>query len=128
MEGEVGCDREVLLSQLTHLNSRVSVYVVRLWQIPFAFLAIVCVAISQFGGIEEDIYVHSIGAVLLITGIVIIRIISNHLKRVDQLIHLVHKIEVELGLDESMVRQKVYPYYCLIMVCCLAIGVVIYLR
>ena len=86
-----------------------------------AYLAIVCVAISQFGKIEINLYIYLIGVVLFLSGCAIIVMISNHLKRVDQLITSVHDIETSLRLEQSMARQKVFPYYFLMAISCISV-------
>ena len=85
------CGQEVALSQLSHINSRISVYVTRLWQMPFAYLAIVCVSLTQFNSMKEDINIYIISAVLLAAGLTIMAMIRNHFNRVDLLITLDRK-------------------------------------
>ncbi len=120
------CGQEVALSQLSHINSRISVYVTRLWQMPFAYLAIVCVSLTQFNSMKEDINIYIISAVLLAAGLTIMAMIRNHFNRVDLLITLAHSLESSVGLEESLEKQKLIPYYCLMSICCIAICVSTY--
>jgi hypothetical protein len=119
-------DKDVRLAQLAHLNNRVTVYVTRLWQMPFAFLAIVCITISQIEKMKEIFYINVVSAILVFSGISIMVMISHHLKRVDTLISNVHDIENTLLLPESMARQKIMPYYFIVAICCIAIVIVVW--
>ena len=113
-------ENSIYIAQLTQLNNRVNVYAAKMWHLPFAYVAIICVSIASFKNVESK-FVYIIVAVLFSAGIACLTIIRNHKNRISQLIGFVHALEVKLNLEESMEEQKVIPYYATVVVCMLAL-------
>lgn len=107
-----------IIAQLSQLNNRVNIYAIKLWHIPFVYLTIVCVAISEFENMKSNLLINTIGSILVFSGCTTMAIIWIHDNRIKKLIKLVHNIETDLGLENTMISQKVFPYYFLVFLCC----------
>ena len=116
-------NESVKLVQLNILNVRVNLYASKLWQVPFAYLAIVSLAIANSQDQNDKYLVVLSASLLFLGGLIAIVVVWWHNKRIDMLISKVGILEDSLNLEKTMKPQFVWHYYFLVAFC---MGSIIY--
>lgn len=102
-------NRNSLRTQLTELNSRSRWYTSRLWQVPFAYLAITGVALSGLADKSPKLLTIALFAAVVF-GLLVVIHCGAMLRGVQRAVDNIREVEQKLGLDETAQYNPCYVY------------------
>lgn len=95
---------EILKTQLCEVNQRSRMYAQRFWQLPFAYLGVVGIALAAAS--EGDPKHIRLGAIALcIMGILVFWIMIGTFRAIDRSVGVIQQMEKKLGLQISVKKH-----------------------
>ena len=103
-------------AQLAELNARVRAHMATLWQMPFAYLGIVALALGTFT--ERPRLLAAAALFLALTGSFVLWAMVGWLDSVHQAVDAINKVEKALGLDETAKKRPwthALPHFLIVL-------------